>query len=136
MGAIKLTLALWQLILSLLSPKRTLESTAPQTRLGRFFDKPANLPVNRTYSEEVSWRYQRASQATSASASICKLIGLAMVVGSPFALLGGALGIPVAAGLVAGGATTAAIGSSATSNKRAAQMAELNAWLLINSRNR
>ncbi len=82
--------------------------------------------------EEAQSRFKKAARAASTSASICKLCGLVMALASPLALVAGPYGLPLTAGLLADGATTAAIGSSATSNKRAAQMAELNAWLQMN----
>ena len=83
--------------------------------------------------EEAETRFRKAARAASTSGSIFKFCGLVMAVASPLALVAGPYGLPLTAGLLAGGATTAAIGSSATSNKRAAQMAELNAWLQMNA---
>ena len=99
----------------------------------RFFDKPANVAGNRSFEEEAQHRFHRARNQGSVGGAACQLIGLLMIASAPFAFMGGMLGIPVAAGLFAGGASTAAIGSSASSNKRTASMTELNTWLKINN---
>ena len=70
------------------------------------------------FQAEVSRRFDKASQSRSASGLICKVAGIAMAVAAPLALGSPIHGIPVAAGMVAAGATTAAIGSSACPQPR------------------
>ena len=101
----------------------------PMDSIHEQMDRPANISANRTFEEEVHHQYQKARNATSHSGVVCQLTGLLMVAVSPFALLMGYTGIPVAVASFAGGAATASLGSNANSNKRTAQLTEFNAWL-------
>ena len=97
-----------------------------------FWDKPANVSGNRSFEEEAQHQLAIAGSASSSSGTVCQLLGLFMVLASPLALLRGWFGIPVTVGLIAGGASTAAIGSVAHSAKRIAKLNALQAWLKVN----
>ena len=101
-------------------------------RLSNFWDKPANISSNRTFEEEARYQLEAANGSVSQSGSICQLLGLLLIAASPFALLGGVFGLPVAASLIAGGASSAAIGSIAHSNKRASRLLYVQTWLKVN----
>tara|TARA_B100000674_G_C37180432_1_gene619448 strand:- start:114 stop:434 length:321 start_codon:yes stop_codon:yes gene_type:complete len=99
--------------------------------LSRFWDKPANVSENRTFEEEARYQLGAANATVSQSGSICQLIGLLLIAASPFALAGGLFGLPVAASLIAGGASSAALGSIAHSNKRASKLLYVQTWLKV-----
>ena len=101
--------------------------------LSRFWDKPANVPENRTFEEEALYQLGAANSSVSQSGSICQLIGLLLVAASPFALAGGLFGLPIAASLIEGGASSAALGSIAHSNKRAFRLLYVQTWLKVNN---
>ena len=100
--------------------------------LSRFWDKPANVPENRTFEEEALYQLGAANASVSQSGSICQLLGLLLIAASPFALVAGVFGLPVAASLIAGGASSAAIGSIAHSNKRASRLLYVQTWMKVN----
>ena len=100
-------------------------------RLQKLLDKPANIASNRTFEEEARYRLEGANRALSQSGSLCQLIGLILIAASPFALAGGLFGLPVAASLIAGGVSTAALGSIAHSNKRATKLLYVQTWLKV-----
>ena len=91
-------------------------------RLQKFLDKPANIASNRTFEEEARYRLEGANRTLSQSGSLCQLVGLILIAVSPFAIAAGWFALPVAASLIAGGATSAALGSIAHSNKRASKL--------------
>ena len=100
--------------------------------LSRFWDKPANVSEKRTFEEEALYQLGAANATVSQSGSICQLIGLLLIAASPFALAGGLFGLPVAASLIAGGgASSAALGSIAHSNKRASKLLYVQTWLKV-----
>ena len=100
-------------------------------RLSKFWDKPANITSNRSFEGEARYQLATANASVSQSGSICQLIGLLLIAASPFALAGGLLGLPFAASLIAGGASSAALGSIAHSNKRATKLLYVQTWLKV-----
>ena len=100
-------------------------------RLQKFLDKPANIASNRTFEEEARYRLEGANRALSQSGSLCQLVGLILIAVSPFAIAAGWFALPVAASLIAGGATSAALGSIAHSNKRATKLLYVQTWLKV-----
>lgn len=93
-----------------------------------FFDRPARIPTD---SETAYWR---AARTTSWSGDLCKLLGLlGAVIVSPLALAYGSAfspiaGVPLAVSIFASSAGLAAIGSSASSNKKTAALLALQLW--------
>ena len=97
----------------------------------QFWDTPANCEGNRSAQENDEHWYVKARNATSVSGEICKILGgLIGCLGAPVLLLlnPSVAGFSTAAGALTGGAVMAAVGSSATSNKKAASLAEITAW--------
>ena len=93
-----------------------------------FFDRPARIP------SDAETAYWRAARTASMSGEFCKLLGLlGAVVVSPLALIYGSAfspiaGVPLAVSIFASSAGLAAIGSSASSNKRTAALLALQLW--------
>ena len=95
-----------------------------------FFDRPASIP------SDAETAYWRAARTTSWSGDLCKLLGLVgAVIVSPVALVYGSVfslsptaGVPLAASIFVGSAGLAAIGSSASSNKKTAALLALQLW--------
>ena len=99
-----------------------------QTRIKRYVQ---TIPTRLTTTEEIEKRYLRAAKTESVSGEICKYTGaLIAVIGAPLALLLNLspVGISAAFGVFSGGASIAALGSNASSNKKAARLAEITAW--------
>lgn len=96
-----------------------------------FFDRPARMPRTPTESEIAYWR---AARTTSWSGDLCKLLGLiGVVIGAPSALIFGSAFSPIAGpalavSILASSAGLAAIGSSASSNKKTAALLALQLW--------
>jgi len=98
-----------------------------------FWDNPADCPANRSDYDETVRRYRQANAAVSVSGTVCKLVGVAAAVIGPALVFTHRLPFATAAAAVGSGAAIAAIGSSATSNKRTAQLTALTAWHSFNS---
>ena len=93
-----------------------------------FFDRPARFP------SDAETAYWRAARVTSWSGDLCKLLGLVgAVVVTPITLIYGSAfspiaGLPLGASVFASSAALAAIGSSASSNKKTAALMALQLW--------
>ena len=103
-----------------------------QIPFSEFWDNPADCPANRSDYDETVRRYRAAQGAVSVSGTICKLVGVTAAVIGPALVFTHRLPFATAAAAVGSGAAIAAVGSSATSNKRTAQMAALTAWHSFN----
>ena len=104
-----------------------------QIPFSEFWDNPADCPANRSDYDETVRRYRAAQGAVSVSGTICKLVGVTAAVISPILLLmTNSLRAETVIAAIGGGAAISAIGSSATSNKRTAQIAALTAWHSFN----
>ena len=79
--------------------------------------------------DQLSSRFETARYAASAPGGICQFLGVVIVAFGGFALFTG--NVAGAAASIGGGASMATLGSIATSSKRTAALAELQAWVVV-----
>ena len=94
-----------------------------------FFDRPARIP------SDAETAYWKAVRTTSISGDCCKFLGLlGALIFTPMAIIYASTasspmaGFPLAGGIFVTSLVTAAIGSSASSNKRTAALLALQLW--------
>jgi len=96
-----------------------------------FWDKEKNCPKNWSDEERLYRSYQKACKTVSVSGVTLMVLGiLTAVFGALLSLFLG-LGLVFAVVCLGSGASMAAIGSIASSNKKAAKLAEFTAWSAI-----
>lgn len=85
-----------------------------------------------TQQDQLTERFESARYAASAPGGACQVLGvIAIALGGLVALMGGPSSVGAAAASIGGGASLGALGSIASNTKKAAALAELQAWVVV-----